>query len=142
MPLACRRVRPFSGCARRSPIKSSGDAGSTPATSTNHGLFTSVRESAHVFLVRGKRPLCYYHDDHNSDGRISLWCPLPPGVQEEMVSAEPVRFFAPPTSVRGVFSGWLGVYLDTSGRQRVDWGEVAAIVEQFLRAELFDQLVD
>ena len=85
------------------------------------------------FFVRDRRPLCYYHDDRNSDGRISLWCPLPPGVQEEMVSAEPVRFFAPPTSARGVFSGWLGVYLDTSGRQMVDWGEVAAIVEHAYR---------
>ncbi len=60
------------------------------------------------FFVRDKRPLCYFHDDHNGDGRISLWCPVPPGVQEEMVSAEPVRFFAPPTSASGVFSGWLG----------------------------------
>jgi hypothetical protein len=30
------------------------------------------------FFVRDKRPLCYFHDDHNGDGRISLWCPLPP----------------------------------------------------------------
>jgi hypothetical protein len=85
------------------------------------------------FFVRDKRPLCYYHDDHNGDGRISLWCPLPPGVQEELVSAEPVRFFAPSTSARGVFSGWLGVYLDTSGKDKVDWGEVAAIVQDAYR---------
>jgi hypothetical protein len=65
------------------------------------------------FFVRNQRPLCYFHDDHNGDGRISLWCPSPPGVQAEMVSAEPGRFFAPPTSSGGVFSGWLGVYLDT-----------------------------
>ena len=63
----------------------------------------------------------------------SLWCPAPPGVQEEMVSAEPMRFFAPPTSASGVFSGWLGVYLDTSGRHKVDWVEIAAIVEDAFR---------
>jgi hypothetical protein len=85
------------------------------------------------FFVRDKRPLCYYHDDHNGDGRISLWCPVPTGVQEEMVSAEPVRFFAPATSSSGVFSGWLGVYLDTPGRHKVDWGEVAAILEDAYR---------
>ena len=85
------------------------------------------------FLVRDKRPLCYFHDDHNGDGRISLWCPVPPGVQEEMVSAEPVRFFVPPTSSSGVFRDWLGVYLDTTGPQRVDWHEVAAIVEDAFR---------
>lgn len=85
------------------------------------------------FFVRDKRALCYYHDDHNRDGRISLWCPVPAGVQEEMVSAEPERFFAPPTSASGVFSGWLGVYLDTAGKHRVDWREVAAIVEDAYR---------
>jgi len=50
-----------------------------------------------------------------------------------MVSAEPVRFFAPSTSARGAFAGWLGVYLDTSGKHKVDWGEVAAIVQDAYR---------
>src|SRR5262249_39958751 len=54
------------------------------------------------FYVQHKRPLCYFHDNHNGDGRISLWCPAPDGVQEEMVSADPERFFAPPTSSRVV----------------------------------------
>jgi len=85
------------------------------------------------FFVRDKRPLCYFHDNHNGDGRISLWCPVPPGVQEEILSAEPVRFFAPPTSSTGVFRHWLGVYLDTSGPYRVEWDEIAAIVEDAFR---------
>ena len=51
-----------------------------------------------VLLHKDKRPLCYFHDDHNGDGRTSLWCPTPPGVQQELVSAEPQRFFKPPTS--------------------------------------------
>jgi hypothetical protein len=85
------------------------------------------------FFVRDKRPLCYFHDNHNGDGRISLWCPVPDGVQEEMVSAEPERFFAPVTSASGVFRGWLGVYLDTSGKQKVDWREVTAIVQDAFR---------
>ena len=80
------------------------------------------------FFVRDKRPLCYFHDNHNGDGRVSLWCPLPPGVQEELVVAEPVRFFAPATSAGGVFAGWIGVFLDTTGEYRVDWVEVAEIV--------------
>ena len=83
--------------------------------------------------MRDRRPLCYFHDDHNGDGRISLWCPVPPGVQEEMVSVEPVRFFAPATSSSGVFRQWLGVYLDTSGTHKVDWAEITAILEDAYR---------
>jgi hypothetical protein len=85
------------------------------------------------FFVRDTRPLCYFHDDHNGDGRISLWCPSPPGVQTEMVSGEPLRFFAPPTSASGIFAGWLGVYLDTSGANQVDWAEIASILEEAYR---------
>ena len=54
-------------------------------------------------------------------------------MQEEILSAEPVRFFAPPTSSTGVFRHWLGVYLDTSGPYRVEWDEIAAIVEDAFR---------
>jgi hypothetical protein len=86
------------------------------------------------FFVRDRRPLCYFHDNHNGDGRISLWCPVPDGVQEEMVNTDPRRFFAPPTSSSGVFSGWLGIYLDAkSDTRKLDWREVAAIVEDAYR---------
>ena len=85
------------------------------------------------FFVRDKRPLCYFHDDHTGDGRISLWCPVPLDVQEELVSTEPERFFKPPTSARGVFSGWLGVFLDLSGKNRVDWDEITTILEDAFR---------
>jgi hypothetical protein len=84
------------------------------------------------FFVR-KRPLCYFHDNHNRDGRISLWCPAPPGAQEELVGADPERFFAPPTSAGGVFAGWLGVYLDTAPAEPVDWREVEAILADAYR---------
>jgi hypothetical protein len=82
------------------------------------------------FFVRDRRPLCYFHDDHNGDGRISLWCPAPTHLAEELVSSEPERFIRPPTSARGVFSGWLGVFLDVPG---VHWAEVSTIVEEAFR---------
>jgi hypothetical protein len=85
------------------------------------------------FFVRDRRPVCYYHGHHNDDGRISLWCPAPPGAQEVLVNAEPERFFKPPTSASGTFSSWLGVFLDTSGDNKVDWDEIADILEDAYR---------
>lgn len=83
------------------------------------------------FFIRKKRPLCYFHDDHNGDGRISLWCPAPSDLAEELLASEPERFFRPPTSATGVFSGWLGVFLDVPG---VRWRDVAMILEDAFRA--------
>ena len=49
------------------------------------------------------------------------------------MGTEPERFFEPPTSARGTFSGWLGVFLDTAGADKVVWSEIAAIVEDAYR---------
>jgi hypothetical protein len=54
-------------------------------------------------------------------------------VQEELVSAEPERFFRPAMSAKGTFSGWLGVFLDTLGENSVDWEEIAAILAEAYR---------
>ena len=85
------------------------------------------------FFIRNKRPLCYFHDDHNGDGRTSLWCPAAPGVQAALVTAEPERFFKPPTSSSGSFSEWLGVFLDTPAKNKADWNEIAALLEDAYR---------
>lgn len=77
------------------------------------------------FFVRGKRPLCYFHDDHNGDGRISLWCPAAPGVQDELVAVDPSRFFRPQASAGGIFSDWIGVFLDRPPPTTRDWQEIA-----------------
>jgi hypothetical protein len=103
----------------------------------------SERQShgAPCFFVRDKKALCYFHDDHRGDGRVSLWCPAPPGVQEEMVDSEPERFFKPPTSASGSFSNWLGVFLDTAGEDRVDWDEIATLLEDGFRTVAPTELV-
>lgn len=100
-----------------------------------------MSHGAPCFFVRDNRPLCYFHDNHRSDGRISLWCPAPPGVPAELVGAEPERFFEPTPSASGTFSSWLGVYLDGSGDHTVDWGEVAAIVEDAYRLAAPKELI-
>jgi hypothetical protein len=88
-----------------------------------------LSHGATCFFVRGKRPLCYFHDHHNDD-RVSLWCPAAPGVQEALVASEPARFFKPPTSASGAFSDWVGVFLDDGD---VDWDEIAEILEDAFR---------
>jgi hypothetical protein len=97
------------------------------------GVTERLSHGEPCFFVRGRRALCYFHDDHHGDGRISLWCPAPHDLREALVSTEPDRFFRPPVSARGMFSGWLGVFLDTADEDGLDWNEVAAIVEDAFR---------
>ncbi|MCU1657977.1 MAG: hypothetical protein JWO57_2633 [Pseudonocardiales bacterium] len=92
-----------------------------------------MSHGARCYFVRDRQPLCYFHDDHRGDGRISLWCPVPDGAQQELVTADPERFFKPPVSARGTFANWLGVFLDEPDPDEVDWDEIAAIVEDSYR---------
>lgn len=93
------------------------------------------------FFVCNKRPLCYYHDDHNGDGRISLWCPAPAGAQDELVSADAVRFFRPPPSAGGVFADWIGLFLDSPPPSAADWHEIAEIIQDAYRCVAPKRLV-
>ncbi|MCE3554763.1 MmcQ/YjbR family DNA-binding protein [Pseudonocardia sp. RS11V-5] len=64
--------------------------------------------------------------DHHHDDRLAFWCAAPPGVQEELVAADPERFFRPPyVGTRG----WVGVRLDVE----VDWEEIAELVADAYR---------
>ena len=78
------------------------------------------------FFIREKKTLCMFVHDHHGDGILGIWCPAFPGVQEEMVAAEPERFFRPPYVGP---SGWLGVRLDRD----VDWDEVREILADSYR---------
>ena len=106
------------------------------------GVTERCSHGAPCFFVRRSRALCYFHDDHHGDGRTSLWCPARPGVQEELVSTEPERFFRPPTSASGTFSNWVGVFLDLSGEDEVDWDEIAAIIKDAYRVVAPKELID
>lgn|SRR5574338_103978 len=71
----------------------------------------------------GKRTFASFALDHHGDGRVALWCKLPPGAQDALVEADPERFFVPPYVGP---SGWVGVRLD----RRPDWGVVAGLLEE------------
>jgi hypothetical protein len=57
---------------------------------------------------------------------LALWCKVPEGTREFMLSASPARFFIP--SYFGA-KGWIGVGLD----EAADWREVEAFVHRSYR---------
>jgi hypothetical protein len=92
-----------------------------------------LSHGALCFFIQDKVPLCYYHDNHRGDGRISLWCPAYPELQDALVRSQPLRFFKPETSSAGTFANWLGMFLDTSDENEVDWNLVSAILNDAFR---------
>lgn len=79
------------------------------------------------FVRQGARGRSFVmYADHHHDDRLGFWCAAPPGAQEELVAADPERFFRPPY-VGG--RGWLGVRLDVA----VDWAEVGEVVTDAYR---------
>ena len=82
---------------------------------------------APTWFVRDKKTFVMFHDDHHGDGILGIWCAAAPGVQQELIDAEPERFYRPAYVGH---RGWVGVRLDVSP----DWGEVAAIVADAYRA--------
>ena len=86
-----------------------------------------LSHGAPTWFVQDKKTFVqFWVDGHHHDDFPHLWCAAPPGVQEELVAAEPDRFFRPPY-VGG--RGWIGVRMDGP----VDWDEVAAIAEDAYR---------
>ncbi|WP_040809081.1 MmcQ/YjbR family DNA-binding protein [Nocardia concava] len=85
------------------------------------------------WFAGGKKMFVMFADHHHDD-RLGFWCAAPAGVQEELVAAEPDRFFRPPYVGH---RGWLGVYLDVA----VDWGEIGEIVEDAYRTVATKRLV-
>ena len=63
---------------------------------------------------------------HGFDGRPSMWCKSPPGVQGMLVGSAPERFFVPPYVGH---HGWVGVWLDID----IDSDEVADLVQESYR---------
>jgi hypothetical protein len=80
---------------------------------------------APTFRVHG-RQFAMFLNNHHGDGKIALWCAAPPGVQQDLVAADPKHFYVPPYVGVG---GWVGMRLDT----KLGKGAIAAIIEQAYR---------
>lgn len=85
-----------------------------------------VSHGAPCFFVRDKKAFVYFHDNHHGDGNVGIWCAAPPGVQEQMVEAEPERYFRPAYVGH---RGWLGLRLDIDR----DDDELAGVVREAYR---------
>lgn len=70
-----------------------------------------------AFFVRDKKCFVMFVADHHGDGRLSIWCAAPEGVQAEMIDTEPDRFFRPPYVGH---RGWLGVHLREVPQSELD----------------------
>jgi len=84
--------------------------------------YEKIAWSTPTFRV-GKKQFAMFTDNHHGDGRTALWCKAAPGVQEELVGADPERFFRPPYVGP---AGWIGIRLDRG----LDWDVVAGLVRE------------
>jgi phosphoribosylglycinamide formyltransferase-1 len=79
-----------------------------------------------TFRVRGK-VFAYFLDDHHGDGIVSVCVKSELGENVDRVRRDPDRYYLP--DYIGP-RGWFGLRLD---RGRVDWREVANVVERSYR---------
>ncbi|WP_280268429.1 MmcQ/YjbR family DNA-binding protein [Nocardia wallacei] len=78
-----------------------------------------------TFFVRGKKVFTMYTLAAYDEPGPAIWCPASLGAQE-LVDAEPERFFVPPYVGH---RGWIGVRLDVD----LDWTEIEGIVRDAFR---------
>jgi hypothetical protein len=69
---------------------------------------------------------CWFNGHHDLQFP-HLWCAAPAGAQQELIAADPQRFFRPPYVGH---RGWIGVRLD----RRPDWTEIAEVCRDAYRA--------
>ena len=71
----------------------------------------------------GKKTFASFALNHHGDGRVALWCKVPPGMQEALVDSDPESFFVPPYVGP---SGWVGIRLD----RKLSWDVIAGLLEE------------
>jgi hypothetical protein len=90
------------------------------------GVTERLSHGAPAFFA-GKQFVMLWPDGHHDDQFPQMWCAAPAGVQDDLATTEPDRFFRPPY-VGG--RGWLGVRLDGE----IDWKEIMLICEEAFRS--------
>lgn len=107
--------------------------------------FPNVNErSSHgapCFFINDKQPLCYYHDDHRGDQRISVWFPATEQIQEILISPDQSLFFRPDTGASGAFRDWVGMWLDVPNQDQSRWHDLAIHIEDAFRRLAHKRLI-
>jgi hypothetical protein len=84
-----------------------------------------------AFFVRGKKQFVMVDDHHHDADHLGFWCAAPPGAQQELIGADPDRYFRPPYVGH---RGWVGVRLVADGLAEPDWDEVDEVVRDAYRS--------
>jgi len=74
----------------------------------------------------GKKTFCNFHESPEKYGGRAIWIKATHEAQQDLVDADPERFFVPPYVGP---SGWVGVRMKGS----VDWNMVAQLLEDGYR---------
>jgi hypothetical protein len=82
---------------------------------------------APTWFVREKTFVNCWFNGHHDLEFPHLWCAAPAGAQQELIAADPERFFRPPYVGH---RGWVGVRLDG----KPDWTEIAEVCREAYRA--------
>ena len=89
------------------------------------GATEKLSHGSPAFFV-GKQFVMLWADGHHDHDFPHLWCAAPPGVQDEVITTEPERFFRPPYVGH---RGWIGLRLDVP----IDDEELRAVCEDAYR---------
>ena len=89
------------------------------------GVTEKLSHGAPAFSA-GKQFVQLWADGHHDHTFPHLWCAAPPGAQDDLVAAEPDRFFRPPYVGH---RGWIGVRLD----RRPRWRQIEDVIEDAYR---------
>jgi hypothetical protein len=75
-----------------------------------------------TWFAGGGKVFAMLDNHHHGSEHLAVWLPMPPGVQESLVAADPARCFRPPYVGP---AGWIGVVLD-----RPDWELVGKLLRE------------
>jgi len=86
-----------------------------------------LSHGAPTWFVRDKKSIAtVWTDGHHESDEPQMWCAAPPGAQEELIAADPERYFRPKYVGH---RGWIGVRLTDDP----DWDEMAEIAQDAYR---------